>query len=137
MYITSSGKIRKTNPAAPKQQSARIFNTPNYGPNKGTPKGNHCARIKLPHVLLYGSSTPKLQGTEKAHKYFQRKLCQQWPHLIIPKKGSIRIPPANQFMNPMWAPDLVWICLFSHRKSWICLFSHRKEPNPQTKRGSS
>ena len=32
------------------------------------------------------------------------------------KKGPIHISPANWFINPMCAPDSLWICLFSHSK---------------------
>ena len=34
---------------------------------------------------------------------------QQSPHLIIPRNGPINRSPANQFMNPARAPDLLWI----------------------------
>ena len=51
----------------------------------------------------------------------ERRQFQQCPTSLSQKKVPIHISPANRFINPMWAPGLLWICLF---------FSTEKGPNP-------
>ena len=35
------------------------------------------------------------------------------------QRGLLHTSPANRFINPMWAPDSLWICLFSPTKGQI------------------
>ena len=45
---------------------------------------------------------------------------QQWPHLIIPKKGPIHISPANRFVIPICAPRfLVDLSVFPEKRGRI------------------
>ena len=45
-----------------------------------------------------------------------------------PQTRPIHISPANRFINPMWAPDLLWICLFFSATKMTGRPGHWSEP---------
>ena len=77
--------------------------------------GEHLSECTLVPVFVPGEHPPKPPFLE--NHPFVNPWTKQWPDLTIPKTGRLHISPANRFINPMWAPDSLWICLLTFLKS--------------------